>query len=216
MHCGEILCHCRDAVGLLRLPGEVRQLVRVILQIEELRDIDLRALAGIRRYTIVTTANVQAARRGDDPTGAGANEGAACLDLPASVRFIDERAVYAAGYRYEDLVRAVDVVATKPGYRIIAECIANGAAVLYTSRGHFPEYDVIVEDMPKYLRTSFISNEELFGGKWEPYLDKLLAQARPRKYKKPETNGADVAAELLLKALDKPPKKPRGRPRAKF
>jgi hypothetical protein len=70
--------------------------------------------------------------------------------------------------------------------------------------------------MPKYLRTSFISNEELFAGKWEPYLDKLLAQQRPRNYKKPETNGADVAAEILLKALDKPPKKPRGRPRAKF
>jgi hypothetical protein len=90
------------------------------------------------------------------------------------------------------------------------------AAVLYTPRGHFPEYDVIVEDMPKYLRNLFISNEELFGGKWEPYLDKLLAQSRPRNYKKPETNGADVAAEILLKALDKPPKKPRGRPRAKF
>ena len=28
-------------------------------------------------------------------------------------------------------------------------------------------------------------------------------------------NGADVAAEILLKALDKPPKKPRGRPKAK-
>jgi len=25
-----------------------------------------------------------------------------------------------------------------------------------------------------------------------------------------------VAAEILLKALDKPPKKPRGRPKAKF
>ena len=28
-------------------------------------------------------------------------------------------------------------------------------------------------------------------------------------------NGADVAADILLKALDKPPKKPRGRPKAK-
>jgi hypothetical protein len=44
-------------------------------------------------------------------------------------------------------------------------------------------------------------------------LDKLLAQ--PKIKKKPETNGADVAAEVLLKALDKPPKKPRGRPKVK-
>ncbi len=31
-----------------------------------------------------------------------------------------------------------------------------------------------------------------------------------------DLHGADVAAEILLKALDKPPKKPRGRPKAKF
>ena len=35
-----------------------------------LRDIDLGALAQLRRYTVVVTANVQAARRGDDPRGA--------------------------------------------------------------------------------------------------------------------------------------------------
>ena len=105
---------------------------------------------------------------------------------------------------------------TKPGYGIISECIANDAAVLYTSRGHFPEYEVLVEDMPKYLRTAFIGQEELFAGRWESHLAKLFAQPRPTNYEKPETNGADVAAEILLKTLDKPPKKPRGRPRAKF
>jgi len=46
--------------------------------------------------------------------------------------------------------------------------------------------------------------------RWVPASER---RARPRT---PETNGADVAAEILLKALDKPPKKPRGRPKAKF
>jgi hypothetical protein len=68
--------------------------------------------------------------------------------------------------------------------------------------------------MPKYVRNAFISPDDLVSGKWEPHIDKLLAQAKIKK--KPETNGADVAAEILLKALDKPPKKPRGRPKAKF
>ena len=85
--------------------------------------------------------------------------------LPPSVRFVDERAIYAAGYRYEDLVRAVDVVATKPGYGIIAECIANDTALLYTSRGHFAEYDVMVREMPRYLRCGFISNEDSVCGR---------------------------------------------------
>jgi len=119
-----------------------------------------------------------------------------------------------AGLRYEDLVAAADVVVTKPGYGIVSECIANETAILYTSRGHFPEYDVIVEEMPKYLRSAFINHDDLFAGKWESHLDKLLAQSKPKK--KPETNGAEVAADILLKALDKPPKKPRGRPKAKF
>ena len=99
-------------------------------------------------------------------------------------------------------------------YGIISECIANDAAILYTSRGHFPEYDVLVHEMPKYVRNAFIDHDNLFEGNWEKAIDKLLAQ--PKIKKKPETNGADVAADLLLKALDKPPKKPRGRPKAKF
>jgi hypothetical protein len=67
--------------------------------------------------------------------------------------------------------------------------------------------------MPKYVRNAFIGHDDLFAGKWESHIDKLLAQ--PKIKKKPETNGADVAADILLKALDKPPKKPRGRPKAK-
>ncbi len=59
--------------------------------------------------------------------------------------------MYDAGVRYEDLVGASEAVVTKPGYGIISEAIANDAALLYTSRGHFPEYDVLVEEMPKYL-----------------------------------------------------------------
>ena len=51
------------------------------------------------------------------------------------------------------------------------------------------------------------------GLKPQPSAVKLLAQAKHKK--KPETNGADVAADILLKALDKPPKKPRGRPKVK-
>ena len=126
---------------------------------------------------------------------------------------INEEAMYDHGVRYEDLVLAAEAVVTKPGYGIIAEAIANDASILYTTRGHFPEYDVLVEEMPKYVRSAFISHDDLFDGKWETHLDKLLAQAKHKK--KAETNGADVAADILLKALDKPPKKPRGRPKVK-
>ena len=82
-------------------------------------------------------------------------------------------------FDYQDLVRAADVVVTKPGYGIISECIANDTAMLYTSRGHFPEYEVLVRDMPKYLRAQFIAQDDLLAGRWAPSLERLLASPPP-------------------------------------
>ena len=112
---------------------------------------------------------------------------------------VDEAAMYARGLRYEDLVRAVDVVATKPGYGIIAECLANATAMLYTSRGDFREYPVLVEAMPAFLRCAYIEHDALFAGEWEPALDEVLAQPPPPT--QPPTNGAQVAAEILIEQL---------------
>ena len=122
--------------------------------------------------------------------------------------------MYDAGVRYEDLVGASEAVVTKPGYGIISECIANDSAVLYTPRGHFPSTTCSLRRCRSTCATAFISHDDLLAGKWETALDKLLAQ--PKTKKKPETNGAEVAADILLKALDKPPKKPRGRPKVKI
>ena len=108
---------------------------------------------------------------------------------------VDERAMYENGFSYQDLVRAVDVVVTKPGYGIISECIANDTALLYTSRGDFREYPVLVEQMPKYLRCAFIDHDDLFSGNWAAHLDRLLAQPAPPE--KPATNGARVVADIL-------------------
>ncbi len=108
----------------------------------------------------------------------------------------DEKKLYAEGFRYEDLVRAADVVVTKPGYGIIAECLANGTALVYTDRGHFIEYDVLVAAMPRVLRAAYISHDDLFSGRWAPHLDAVLAQPEPPE--RPATNGAEVAADLLL------------------
>jgi L-arabinokinase len=108
----------------------------------------------------------------------------------------DERKLYADGYRYEDLVRAADVVVTKPGYGIIAECLANDTAILYTDRGHFIEYEVLVAEMPQLVRCGYISHADLFAGRWQAHLDAVLAQPAPPL--KPTTNGAQVAGEMLL------------------
>jgi L-arabinokinase len=108
---------------------------------------------------------------------------------------IDEAAMYRRGYRYEDLEKAVDVIVSKPGYGIISECVAHDIPLLYTSRGDFREYQVLVDAMPRFLRCAFIAPEELFSGEWAPHLDRLLAQPPPPE--RPAANGAEVAAELI-------------------
>lgn len=195
----------QEVCKLLKLPPD-KPIVLMSFGGYGLPGLDTDVLSKFKKHTVITTANVPVGRARKDTPMAERN---------GSFISVNEETMYNAGVRYEDLVGAAEAVVTKPGFGIIAECIANDAAVLYTSRGHFPEYDVIVEEMPKYLRSAFIGQDDLFAGKWESHLTKLLAQARPKNYKKLETNGADVAAEILLKALDKPPKKPRGRPKAK-
>ena len=120
--------------------------------------------------------------------------------LPAGVHFIDERRIYDAGLRYEDLVAAVDVVVTKPGYGIIAECIANETAMLYTSRGRFREYDVMVAEMPRVLRCEFIDHGALLSGRWLEPLTRVLQ--RPAPPDRPATDGAEIAARLAAGILD--------------
>jgi L-arabinokinase len=112
---------------------------------------------------------------------------------------IDEAAMYDRGYRYEDLVGAVDVVATKPGYGIISECLANDTALLYTSRGDFREYQVMVDAIPAFLRCEFIDHPDLFAGNWGRHLDAVLAQPAPPT--RPATNGAEVAADILSRLI---------------
>jgi hypothetical protein len=115
----------------------------------------------------------------------------------AAVFTIDEGALYRAGFRYEDLVAACEAVVSKPGYGIVAECAANGAALLYTSRGRFAEYDVLVSWMPAFVRSRFIPQDDLIAGRWQRHLDALLSQPRPATPL--ARNGAEIVAELVLK-----------------
>ena len=110
-----------------------------------------------------------------------------------------DNAVYEAGLRREDLIAAVDVVVTKPGYGILSECIANDTAVVYTPRGHFAEYDVLVREIPRYLRHAFLDNASLMAGRWQDALDRAVNAAPPPE--RPRTDGADVVAEMMAAAV---------------
>ena len=140
--------------------------------------LDTSALARLKDYTIATTDLLARDHTvGPDP----------------GLLHISEQQVYDNGFRYEDLVRAADVVVTKPGYGIISEAIANDAALLYTSRGHFVEYDVLVREMPRYLRAQ-VHRAGRFA---ERGLERGAGDSccpQPPPPEKPALNGADVAS----------------------
>jgi L-arabinokinase len=142
----------------------------------------LGPLGRLDGWTVVTTAHALEA------------VGAA----PPGVLLLEDSFIYRAGFRYEDLVRAADVVVTKPGYGIIAECVANDTAILYTDRGRFAEYDVLAAEMPKYVRCRFMPRADLFEGRWQAHLDAVLDQPPPPE--RPRTDGASAAAQYLLSA----------------
>jgi hypothetical protein len=134
-------------------------------------------------FTLVVTDH-------ENPADASASDG---------LKRFTRRALTERGLRYEDLVVASDIVVGKPGYGIVSECIANGAALLYTSRGTFAEYDLFVAEMPRVLRCGYLPREDLLAGRWSGAIHKVLEQRT--RVEPLEVNGAEVAAREILQAL---------------
>jgi hypothetical protein len=139
--------------------------------------LDPAAFAGLGAYQFVLTSSI-----GEGP-------------VPRNLRRLDGADLRAAGLGYADLVGAVDVVVTKPGYGIVTDCIGAHTRLVYTDRGDFPEYPVMVAEMARYLPAVFVSNEEVREGRIADALDAVMRLPFPEP---PRIDGAAVAAERLL------------------
>ena len=116
---------------------------------------------------------------------------------PPNVRVISGEATKDAGLEYVDLVAAADVVVTKPGYGIVSDAIAARTRMLYTDRGDFPEYPIMVREMGEWLPARHVTNERLLGGRLQDDIDQLMARPMPDP---PRIDGAAAAAERVLAA----------------
>lgn len=127
------------------------------------------------------------------------------LPLPESgpVRWLKPGAVSgprleALGLDYPDVIGAVDAVVTKPGYGIVSDAIGARTRLIYTERGDFPEYPVMVRDMPRYLACVHVTNAALQAGDLAGAVERVLALPMPGP---PDFGGAARAAERILEAL---------------
>jgi Glycosyl transferase family 1 len=116
------------------------------------------------------------------------------FNLP-SIRNVDRGELHRLKLGYPDLVNAADVVVTKPGYGILSECIANRTKMLYTSRGEFREYPILVEGVEKHLPSAFISQEKLKTGDFRDELFQLLNE--PDIFIPLPINGAETVVEII-------------------
>jgi hypothetical protein len=118
--------------------------------------------------------------------------------LPANVRLVGAAELDRAGLEYVDLVAAADVVVTKPGYGIVSDAIAAGTRMIYTDRGDFPEYPILVREMARWLPCAHVTNEDLLRGAFGDAASALCAQRAPAP---PPMDGARHAAERILAAV---------------
>lgn len=100
---------------------------------------------------------------------------------------------------YVDVVAAMDGVITKPGYGIVADCLAHGTPIIYADRGFFPEYDVLVRTLEHHLNAVHLPSEDLYNGRWEASIRQLEEQ--PPRYPRMRANGAEVCAGIIRNAL---------------
>jgi L-arabinokinase len=115
-------------------------------------------------------------------------------DAPAHVRAVPGD-LDPLGLGYQDVVGAVDVVVTKPGYGIVSDAIGARTRLVYTERGDFPEYPVLVREMGDYVPAVHVSNDDLRAGRLRGPLEEVLARPFPGE---PDLSGALVAARRLL------------------
>src|SRR5207244_10591880 len=114
--------------------------------------------------------------------------------LPDNVRCVSRAALAEAGLGYPDAVGAADVVVTKPGYGIVSDAIGAGTAIVYTERGDFPEYPVLVEGMRRYVPCAHVSNEDLLAGRLRDPIEAALRAPLPEP---PRMDGAWIAARRI-------------------
>ena len=102
------------------------------------------------------------------------------------------------GLTYPDVVGAVDVVLTKPGYGIVSDAIGAGTRLVYTDRGDFPEYPVMVAELPRYLACVHVGSAEVREGRVGGAVHRVLELPMPPP---PRLDGAARAAARVLEAL---------------
>jgi hypothetical protein len=119
---------------------------------------------------------------------------------PLEFQFANGRSLDTFDLFYPDVVAAMDGVITKPGYGIVSDCLVQGTPIVYTDRGSFPEYEVLVQAIQSHLTNVYLPSQDLYSGSWEGALQEITRP--PRHTPAIRNDGAAVCAELIKNTLN--------------
>lgn len=101
---------------------------------------------------------------------------------------------------FSDLLAICDVVVSKLGYGIVSECVASRVRLVYPRRTGFGEDLITESQMPTYVPIREISRNDYLAGRWADPVRQVLACPMPSATI--SINGAQICAELVMKAID--------------
>ena len=163
----------RDVRRMLRIEDDDRYLVLVALRPADVRLIDFSALCKNRKLNLMVINQEQPIP--------------GVMNLPQGL------------IPFQELVKAADVVVSKPGYGIVSECMVNRTPLLYTERKDFREYDRLVRAIRQNDCGYFISLKAFLAGEWQAAIEHLVNLARWQV--EASNRGAKIAAERILQQI---------------
>jgi L-arabinokinase len=196
----------RRAGLLLRLPfhGPMKAFPRVediplVLRRSSMKKMEIRRLLDLpkdRKIGLVAFSHLSLSSRALKEINALSSRCLFLIREPLNWEGPAFRKVKGKGLSFIDLVRGADFVLTKPGYGIVSDCLAHKVPMVYCDRGDFPEYAILVKAIKTGLPHQYLSQKDLYEGRWE----KVLAPFRPplggRLWR---GNGAGVAAKKIVR-----------------
>lgn len=100
---------------------------------------------------------------------------------------------------FSDTLASADIVISKPGFGLLSECVVNGKPLVYADRTDFREYELLVREMPRYLRCLHLDARRLYAGDLADALEEIPSLPGPPE--RLETGGAEIAARHMAAFL---------------
>jgi hypothetical protein len=100
---------------------------------------------------------------------------------------------------FSDLLAVSDVVVSKLGYGMIADCIAAGTRLAWPRRIGFREDEITEREAPRYLRMTEMPVDDFRSGAWVATLERAMALPDPPE--QISLDGAEACAKVIAARL---------------